>query len=339
MTEAEPSSDYFRVPDAPPIAGLTFRGFSGDEDFPGMHKVVTESDRADSQDFLETLDDLKRNYKYLFNCDRFRDMLMADVEGTLIGYSRVWWTEKLEGGLNYNHFVCLAPDLRGKGIRRAMLRWNESRLRDIAAGHDEKPSKEFQVWTSEHEKDWISLIESEGYRPIRYTFVMVRSDLEDIPDIPLPNGLEVRPVAPEDYRKVWDADVEACKDSWEMLKTVEEWYQRWLNSHEFQPELWQVAWDGDRVAGAVQPFINEEENRLYNRKRGYTENIHVGREWRKQGIAKALIARSLRLLKEKGMEEACLGVDAENPTGARHVYESMGFREIRRYMTYRKSLF
>ncbi|KYK30345.1 MAG: hypothetical protein AYK23_03655 [Candidatus Proteinoplasmatales archaeon SG8-5] len=325
------------MPDAPPVAGLRFRGFRGDGEFEEMHEVIKVADEFDKDDFLETLDDLKRNYKYLFHCDRFRDMLMAEVDGKLIGYSRVWWTEKLKGGLNYNHFVVMHPDWRGKGIRRAMLRWDEGRLGRIAASQ-EGPSKEYQVYASEHEADWIGLVESEGYEVVRYSFIMVRPDMEDIPDIPLPAGLEVRPVTPDDYRKVWEADVEACRDSWEMVKTVEEWYRYWLDSHEFQPEKWQVAWDGDKVAGAVQPFINEEENKLFNRKRGYTENIHVGREWRKKGVAKALIARSLHLLKDLGMEEACLGVDAENPTGALHVYQSMGFNEVRRYMTFRKPL-
>lgn len=338
ISEIEQSSEHFQVPDAPPIAGLTFRGFRGDEDFPKIYKVIEESHVEDKEDFLETLEDLKRTYRHLFNCDTSKDFLIAEIDGVVIGYTRVFWTEKLEGGLNYNHIAILAPKLRGKGIRRAMLRWNENRLRKIAGSHDVGASKEFQVWTSEFENDWISLIESEGYKPVRYGFVMVRPDLEDIPDIPLPEGLEVRPVAPDDYRKVWDSDVEACKDSWEMVKMKEEMYQRWLNSQEFQPGLWQVAWDGGEVAGAVQPFINEEENERYNRKRGYTENIHVAREWRKKGVAKALIARSLHLLKEKGMEEACLGVDAENPTGALHVYESMGFEVDQKFMTYRKSL-
>jgi GNAT superfamily N-acetyltransferase len=330
--------DPIEVPEAPTVSGLEFRGFRGSEDYPKMHKVIVESDMADKSDFLETLDDLIRNYKYLANCDPYRDMLLAEVNGEVIGYSRVWWTEKLQRGLNYNHFVVMAPDWRGRGVRKAMLRWNEHRLCQIAGSHDKETSKEYQVWTSEHEADWTSLIESEGYKPVRYSFIMVRPDLENIPEIPLPEDLEVRPVKPGDYRKIWEADVEASRDSWEMVKMTEVWYQYWLNSHEFQPELWQVAWDGDRVAGAVQPFINEEENGKFSRKRGYPENIHVGREWRKKGVAKALIARSLRLLKEKGMEEACLGVDAENPTGALHVYQSMGFEEIKRYMTYRKPL-
>jgi ribosomal protein S18 acetylase RimI-like enzyme len=61
----------------------------------------------------------------------------------------------------------------------------------------------------------------------------------------------------------------------------------------------------------------------------------VRRLWRKQGLAKALIARSLHLLKEQGMTEARLGVDADNPNGALRLYQSMGFRQTMRFLTIR----
>jgi ribosomal protein S18 acetylase RimI-like enzyme len=44
------------------------------------------------------------------------------------------------------------------------------------------------------------------------------------------------------------------------------------------------------------------------------------------------------LHKELGMTEAALGVDAQNPNGALALYESMGFRAVRRVTTYRKLL-
>ena len=62
------------------------------------------------------------------------------------------------------------------------------------------------------------------------------------------------------------------------------------------------------------------------------------RPWRRRGLARALIARSLRLLQELGMEEAALGVDAENPNSALRLYESMGFRTVKQHGTYRKAL-
>ena len=74
---------------------------------------------------------------------------------------------------------------------------------------------------------------------------------------------------------------------------------------------------GDQIAGMVLSFINKAENEEFRRKRGYTENICVLRPWRKQGLAKALIALSLKALKERGMDHAALGVDARRRRHAR----------------------
>ncbi|HUP27415.1 MAG TPA: GNAT family N-acetyltransferase, partial [Chloroflexia bacterium] len=102
--------------------------------------------------------------------------------------------------------------------------------------------------------------------------------------------------------------------------------------------LWKVAWEGDQVAGMVRNFIDEAANKRFNRKRGWTENISVRRQWRKTGVAKALIAASFRMHKELGMTEAALGVDSENPNGARQLYESMGFKTVKTFTAYRKAM-
>jgi ribosomal protein S18 acetylase RimI-like enzyme len=170
---------------------------------------------------------------------------------------------------------------------------------------------------------------------------MVQPDLENIPDFPMPEGFEVRPVLPEHYQAIWDADKEAFRDHWGYSKPTEEDYQAWLvNKTIFQPQLWQIAWDinTNEVAGQVRTFINTAENEKYNRQRGYTESISVRRPWRKRGLARALIVRSLRLQKEQGMTESTLGADNENITGATRVYEDCGFQVTKRHTLYRKPL-
>jgi len=327
---------YF-LPHRPKIPGLRFRGMQAPADYAHMRVIISASAKEDDFDYSETVEDIAKYYSHLANCDTSRDMLFAEVDGKPIGYSRVWFTERAgDAGYLYQFFANLVPEWRGKGIREAMLEWCEARVRDISAGHPSGRKKEIYLWVLEAEKDWISVIEKAGYRKIRYGFTMLRPDLENIQDIQLPKGIEVRPVKPEHYRKIWDADLLASQDGWMQVKGEEEWYRNWLDGRWFQPELWQVAWDGDRVAGAVQNIIDSEENAKYGRKRGWTENIHVGREWRGRKLAQALIARSFLLLKEQGMEEAALGVDAENPTGALHLYKKMGFREHKTSYTYRK---
>jgi GNAT superfamily N-acetyltransferase len=103
-----------------------------------------------------------------------------------------------------------------------------------------------------------------------------------------------------------------------------------------QMDVWQVAWDGDEVVGGVLGWIDAELNEELGVKRGFTEGIFTRRPWRGRGVAGALIVRNLRLLRERGMTEAALGVDAENPSGALRLYERFGFREHDRSALMRK---
>ena len=104
------------------------------------------------------------------------------------------------------------------------------------------------------------------------------------------------------------------------------------------PRLWQVAWDGDEVAGMVLPRVDEEANRGRDRKRGYTEHVFVRRPWRGRGLAKALLVRSLHVLRDEGMDEAELGVDSENDSGAFGFYQRMGYVTERTDIWFRKPL-
>ena len=114
--------------------------------------------------------------------------------------------------------------------------------------------------------------------------------------------------------------------------------EAWLESPHFDPTLWRVAWQDDEVVGMVLIFIDQDENAAYGRERGYTENIAVRRPWRKKGIARALIAASLKALKKRGLEEVALGVDTQNLSGAFRLYESMGYRYVKRLSSMRKEI-
>ncbi|MGC9468053.1 MAG: GNAT family N-acetyltransferase [Anaerolineae bacterium] len=337
-----PGRSYQTITDAglPIIEGLAFRGFRGESDFEKMISVIDRSKGVDGRDFAETIDDLKRQYEHLVNCDPATDMLFVEHDGEVIGYARVWWQQIVDGPRIYAHFAYLIPEWRGKEIRRAMVAYNEWRLRQIASGHETQALRYFEAWSSDKKVDWTRVLEKAGYQVVRYGFEMVRPDLDHIPDLPLPRGLEVRPVKPQDYTKVWSAAREAFRDHWGFSEAewAETHFEAWQKDDTFDPDLWQVAWDGEEVAGMVLNFISRCENEEFGRQRGYTETICVRRPWRRRGLARALIARSLKLHRDLGMTEAALGVDAENPNGALHLYQSMGYETVKRHMTYRKPL-
>ncbi len=330
--------DTMFVEEAPAIPGLVFRHFRGAEDFPKMIAVVESAKVIDGVDWVMTVEELARDYEHLENCDPYTDMVMAEVNGELVGHGRCWWQQEQDNTYIYPFFAQVKPAWRNQGIRRAIVRQLERRLRQIAANHPPDQHRYFQVWSSDTQTHLNQLWESEGYEIVRYNLDMVRPNLEDIPDCPAPDGIVIRPGTAAEWRPIWEAAREAFRDHWGYAEWPESDFTARQKQRTFTPPLWRIAWAGDEVAGGVLNYIDTLENEEYGRLRGYTETIFVRRPWRGQGLAKALIARSFAVLKEAGMTEASLALDADNLSGALHLYRKMGFQETKRFMTYRKNM-
>ncbi|OGN94684.1 MAG: hypothetical protein A2Z71_04845 [Chloroflexi bacterium RBG_13_50_21] len=334
-------SVFSRITDLP---GLAFRNFRGEEDFPRMLKIIHGSKEVDGLERAENLEDIVNNYTHLNHCDPYQDMLFAEINGEVVGYSRVWWEVEGSGNWIGFQFGDVLPQWRQKGIGSTLLRFNEERLQQIAMQLKERgeiPTEApclLDIFISNSEVARKNLLESRGYNAVRYAFEMVRPDLENIPDLPLPPGVELRPVELGHMRLAWEASNDAFRDHWGYIPDPWEEFQSFIDNPDFDLSLLRVAWQEDQIAGMVLSFIDKDENEIYGRKRGYTENICVRRPWRRQGLAKALIASSLYALKERGMTEAALGVDTENISGALHLYKFMGFQVVKQSTIYRKPL-
>ena len=332
------SNSPILLPNAPSHLGLTFRHFRGEADFPHMAALISACKVADGVERSTNVEDIARTYRHLENCDPQTDMLFAEVDGQVIGYGRMWWDDLLDGVRLFHPFGLLHPDWRGKGIGTAMWEAGEHRAMAIAADHPKETSKFLQSEPFDSEKDLVALLESRGYQPVRYETHMLRDLSEPLPEVPMPTGLEVRPVKPEHIRPIFEASNEAFRDHWGSRDESEEEYKSLLESPEFHPELWKVAWDGDQMASVVHNFVAEKENVEYQRKRGYTEGICTRRPWRKLGLARSLLVQSMKMFKEMGMTETALGVDSENLSGALRLYESVGYRKVKQQVIYRKPL-
>lgn len=325
------------IPGAPDLAGLGFRLFRDESDFPHMARIINVTKWADGVERTDSVETIAAGYKYLHNCDPHQDLLFVEIDGEPIGYSRVWWEQQEDGQLIYQSFGFLDPAWRRRGIGQAVLNWDIERLRIIASGH-ESPMKVLRCGADGREVGTQALLEANGFKRITFGADMARSLLDDLPDASLPAGLEIRPVEPGHLRSVWEADVEAFRDHWGARPPTESDWEAFLDRPFTDPSLWKVAWEADRVIGQVRSFINPEENREYDRLRGYTEYISTIKEWRKRGVAKALICQSLRVLRDRGMHEAALGVHAENPTGAFELYSSLGYQVKATSSTYERAL-
>jgi ribosomal protein S18 acetylase RimI-like enzyme len=240
---------------------------------------------------------------------------------------------------HYQSWGDIHPEWRRRGIGRAMWLRNIGRLSAIAAGHDSQKRRLLSVpWLRGGDAGGAVLAEQLGYECVRIYHHMTRPDLDDITLPPMPDGLEVRPVTRDDLRPEWDAMTEAFRDHFGAEDTSEESYRGWIEMPITDPALFVIAFDGGQVAGGVHGEIHPLENEANGYLRGWTDPVYVRRQWRRRGLASALLGRALVRLREAGMTSAQLDVDTENENQALTLYERHGFASDRQATEWHKPL-
>jgi ribosomal protein S18 acetylase RimI-like enzyme len=304
-----------------------------------MLRVLRAARAADGLEEVLTLEEIKLDYATLVNCEPSRDIVLAEVDGELVAYARVYWTDLVEGGRSYENFGFVDPDWRRHGIGGEMHRHNEERLREIAAGHPEVEPKWFGSEGVDADPGNTALLIGSGYAPARYFFEMVLHALDGVEGSPMPDGIDLRPATREEYRTIWLAAAEAFRDHWGMTEWADEdWTRFEADPANADPRFWRIGWAGDEVAGLVITTVPVEENAAHGRARVYVAEVAVRRPWRRRGLARALLSGSLVGAREAGFTSASLGVDTDSPTGATALYESLGFAPARTFTAWRKPL-
>ena len=323
-----PSDLAIEIPNAPDIPGLRFRHLRGDEDLTGMAAANNTARLAYGVEEMVDVESMKNQYANLSNSDLHDDVLVIEIDGRIVGYGRVDVEDQTDGSVSVETIGILEPDLRGRGIGSAMLDWMEGRARARASTLPPHRERWFGQFTWDADAYAARLFERRGSRAVRRFFEMVRPTLDDIPDFRLPDGFEVRPVGRDDLRAVWEADLEMFRDHWGEIDETEAAYRRFSGDPRLDPSLFVVAFDGDVIASHVINIIDDEENRIHGRAFGILDSVGTRPAYRRRGLARALICRSLAVLRDRGMTGASLGVDAENANRALDLYTSCGF-EVR----------
>jgi len=331
---AEAAGAALTVPGAPPIPGLGFRCLAGQADYTGIAQLRVACALEDGSSEMPTVPEIANYLENPLHTNPYRDTVLALVEGSIVGMQ--WTTARVMDGVfvgglrGYVH-----PVWRRHGLGGALLARGERHARAHVPAESIGLPGAWQAEASSLETGAAALFRSAGYSPFRTAYDMTRDLAEPVPSLALPPGIEIRPARPEHYRAIWEAEREAFQDNWGYTPWPEENYQRFLGYPHHDPSLWRIAWERDQVVGLVLNVVNAEENAAFGRSRGYAEDIAVRRPWRRKGIASALLADSLRALQARGLAEAALGVDADNPR-ALAIYEHLGFKTASEWITFRR---
>ncbi|HUG30882.1 MAG TPA: GNAT family N-acetyltransferase [Candidatus Limnocylindria bacterium] len=320
---------------------IELRPFDMATDYEPIADLVTSTNVADGVEEVMTVPSLRLDVAPDGNHHPERDVRVALVDGQRAGFARLSSRHRSPGRVVHRVEVWAFTGWRRRGVGSALLAWAEERGREIKAAGAIGSVGEPHVMSGGVQMRFaagVAFAEAHGYQHIRYAFEMRRPLDMPIADVPLPPGFELRPVREQDHRAIFDATAEAFRDHWESAERTDDDFRILFAEPALDTSIWAIAWAGDEVAGASLNWIDPDENERLGLDMGWLGQVSVRRPWRRQGVGAAVITESLRTFRNRGMAEARLGVDAENPTGALALYEKLGFERNMTWAIYRKEI-
>jgi len=240
-----------------------------------------------------------------------------------------------------NEIVCLLhPDFRTRERYLMVRKFGEQRVKERAELQGES-QYEVGEEAADDDPETIRILSREGYERQEMYFNCYHRDLrEPVPAPVLPTGFTIRPIAGEAeaaMRAALQRDAFLPKGS----KTYEEGTLRQLAvmkmpQYDQELDLMVMAPDGTPAAGCI--CWVDPVNRV-----GLFEPVGTRPQFRRQGLATALMLAGLQRLRERGMQVALVigahpGKEEKSTafTSSRFVYEAVGFQLLRRIYTYHK---
>jgi mycothiol synthase len=251
---------------------------------------------------------------------RLANVLLLERGGGAVGY--VQFVADAETAGPVIAFVHVRPRLWGRGLNAWLMRVSEDRVR---AASDIEPGV-LRVARFADNEPAERLFVALGYSLVR-TFWMMRIALDSPPPVArVPEGIVIRTFEPgRDELPTYTALADSFAEHWGgPFGSFEDWRHRHVDGEGsgFDPSLWFLATNDGEVVGAAACLARSPRS---------DDTAEVGvlgvrRPWRRRGIALALLHSAFGEFHRRGIPLAELGVDAENATGATHLYERAGMR-------------
>ena len=307
------------------------RPYRGRPDHAEMSRVLTAHRESSGDLTIASAEQFDVSYAHLVDCDPERDIVViervTDEEAEVVGYGRASWTDLGTGVRDCVVFCPTHPEHLTEALFGSLVDAQQQHMAPWATNAERARYRAYSAHpgpglAATGQAAWLEVL---GYEATEWEASLVRPGLDGIPERLLPDGVEVRPVRPDQVRPIWEAHWEAFRGEWDFKEPTAADIDAELAESHHDPSLWKIAWCGDQIVGQVKSYIDHDENTERGYLRGYTEYISTHRDWRNRGVAGALLALSLHELRDRGMTEAALGVDTNNPGGAFQLYTSLGF--------------
>lgn len=311
----------------PQHAGVAEWRAAGPEDLDAIWRLQRAADEVDHPESLSPRSAIAETFE-TSNVDPALDtMIGLSADGELIahGFCVVagGHATRVQGYL----FGCVHPLWRGRGIGGALFGWQVARSAAQLAEYDLGLPGWSMVYVSAENAALRRLAEAAGLSLQRYFAEMEHPLEEPIEVVDPPEGVRIVHCTEDYYERARQARNDAFRDHWGTQPNTKERWNRLVRGGHFRTGLSFLAVTDEggkheRVVGFALATVTEPSED------GYIELVGVVRDWRRRGLAPALLTRQLAAHREAGTPRVRLEVDSASPTDANGLYERLGFRTI-----------
>ncbi|MFJ5762326.1 GNAT family N-acetyltransferase [Neobacillus sp. NPDC093182] len=243
----------------------------------------------------------------------------------IIGYGFV----EVTGANRMDTCVFVHPQFKNQGIGSLLLAKVEERAHVLAKGKDGGQKLMNQIsFTNSAARN---LVEARGYQFSRL-YERMKIQLEEQPgQNHLPEGMTLRPFQPDqDEETLFSLYDETFRDTWGYTKKD---FSTWISQKKgdgYDPSLWFLVWKDAKPAGFLMSRMQEDGL--------FIDLLGVKREYRKDGIGKALLLHTFGMAYQQNQKTILLYVDSDSLTNANRLYQQVGMTPHSQTAVYMKEL-
>ena len=309
--------------------GYSARAVRPDEDVPAVGGILTAAAIAEYgvPDVDERM--LREAYQLPgFQADR-DGRIVFDPAGKPVATVEVYDTDHIEPYV----FFRVHPDAATTRVPDAVLGWAAERGKLVVEQAEPGIRVALHSEASGVNDEMIAALERNGWHHERTNWTMeIDLTASELPEPAWPDGITVRTAdLDRDARAIHQTENDTFSDHYGFLaRPFDEWLHFRTRFFKPEPDLWFLAMAGGEIAGMALC----SSSRAGQPDLGWVSTLGVRRQWRRRGLALAILHHSFRELAARGCSRAGLGVDSQNLTGATRLYEKAGMhvsRETREY--------
>jgi mycothiol synthase len=225
--------------------------------------------------------------------------------------------------------VFVAPDLRGTDAERLMLEWGfRTTRRHTANGGKDHQHVVTDVFGCDVVRASLLIgLRFERFRLFDHIAERSLGTGEPLRPVRPPDGFTIRAATMEDAERLGDARNSAFDDDW----SAGEYRREVMSKPGYDPQREIVAVSADGRIAAFTVIWLDRLNKV-----GNFEPVGTHGEYRRRGLARAVMLEGLARMRSEGMTSATVEYDATNEPAA-ELYRSLGFAKRYEMWGYRRA--